>query len=413
MFTGSLAAMAIGRDKQGGLPVFSRTYAEINERLRTGRAVVVTAEEIIPIARELGVRRAARSVDVVTTATYAPMCSSGAFLNFGHADPPIRMSRILLNNVPAYGGIAAVDCYIGATEPSLDRGPRYGGAHVIQALVDGEAVRLDASSAGTDCYPRKRAVTEVKLSDLNQAYLYNPRNCYQNYGAAANTSNRRLHTYMGVLEPDLGNVTYCSAGALSPLLNDPYYRTVGIGTRIFLGGGTGFVAWQGTQHNPARERSANGVPVGGAGTLALVGDLNQMSSRYLTAASFSGYGSTLFVGVGLAIPILDEEMLAHAAVDDSQIFTDVYDYAVPARDRPSLGRFSYRQLRSGQICIRGKTVRTAPISSLQRAREIADVLKGWMLGGLFQLTQPVDPLPGTGTVRPLNVVSVQRKEGVV
>jgi uncharacterized protein (DUF39 family) len=218
---------------------------------------------------------------------------------------------------------------------------------------------------------------------------------------------------MGVLEPALGNVTYCSAGALSPLLNDPYYRTVGIGTRIFLGGGTGFVAWQGTQHNPARERSANGVPIGGAGTLALVGDLNQMSSRYLTAASFSGYGPTLFVGVGIAIPILDEEMLAHTAVDDSQIFTDVYDYAVPARERPSLGRFSYRQLRSGHIHVRGKTVRTASISSLQRAREIAEVLKGWLVSGLFQLTQPIDPLPSTGTVRSLNVAGQRRKEGAV
>ena len=232
--------------------MFSRTYAEINERLQSGKAVVVTAEEVIDIARELGVRRAARSVDVVTTATFAPMCSSGAFLNFGHADPPIRMSRVLLNNVPAYAGIAAVDSYIGATEPSLDRGGLYGGAHVIQDLVDGKVVRLAATSAGTDCYPRREANADIRLGDLNQAYLYNPRNCYQNYGAATNSSAQAMHTYMGTLEPNLGNVTYCSAGELSPLLNDPFYRTIGLGTRIFLGGGIGTSPGRGLNTTPPR-----------------------------------------------------------------------------------------------------------------------------------------------------------------
>ena len=117
-----------------------KTYEEINEKIRNGTVVVVTAEELIPIVKERGIEEATKYVDVVTTATFGPMCSSGAFLNFGHSDPPIRMASVLLNNVSAYAGLAAVDSYIGATEPSADRGIEYGGAHVICDLIDGKEV---------------------------------------------------------------------------------------------------------------------------------------------------------------------------------------------------------------------------------------------------------------------------------
>ncbi|MCK7460698.1 MAG: homocysteine biosynthesis protein [Sphingobacterium sp.] len=136
--------------------------------------------------------RAAKEVDVVTTGTFGAMCSSGAFLNFGHSEPPIRMQKVTLNDVPAYGGLAAVDAYIGATELKLDDHKEYGGAHVIEELVSGKPVRLKATSDGTDCYPRKDIDTYVSLNTVNQAYLFNPRNAYQNYAAGTNSSERTL-----------------------------------------------------------------------------------------------------------------------------------------------------------------------------------------------------------------------------
>ena len=217
----------------------AKSFDEINSKIKDGKVVVVTAEEFKDLVEQKGASQAAREVDVVTTATFSPMCSSGAFINFGHSDPPIRMSKIWLNDVPAYGGLAAVDTYIGATELSETRGFEYGGAHVIQDLIDGKKVKLRAESYGTDCYPRKEITTYITLNDLNQAYLYNPRNVYQNYNAATNSSDRMLHTYMGTLLPQYGNVTYCTSGELSPLLNDPMFRTIGIGTSIFLGGARG------------------------------------------------------------------------------------------------------------------------------------------------------------------------------
>ncbi|HEY8463441.1 MAG TPA: homocysteine biosynthesis protein, partial [Bacillota bacterium] len=138
-----------------------KTFAEINEKIKQGKAVVLTAEEIIDYVAEAGYAKTAREVDVVTTATFGPMCSSGAFLNFGHSDPPIRMGKVWLNDVPAYAGIAAVDAYIGATELSETQGFKYGGAHVIEDLISGKWVKLRATSYGTDCYPRRELLTEV------------------------------------------------------------------------------------------------------------------------------------------------------------------------------------------------------------------------------------------------------------
>jgi len=381
-----------------------KSYEEINEKIRNGTAVVVTAEEVIDIVKEKGIEEATKYVDVVTTATFGPMCSSGAFLNFGHSDPPIKMSKIHLNGVPAYSGLAAVDVYIGATEESEEKGMEYGGAHVICDLIDGKKVHLMATARGTDCYPCKEVETYVTKESLNEAYLFNPRNCYQNYNAAINTSDRRIYTYMGILQPDKGNVTYSTAGQLSPLFNDPLYRTIGIGTRIFLGGTVGYVSWQGTQFNSGCNRDENGIPLGGAGTLAVIGDLKNMSTEYIRPAVFEKYGTSIFVGIGIPIPILDEEMMKYVSVEDKDLHTNIIDYSVPRRSKPSLGKVSYAELRSGKVTVDGKEIKTAPLSSLHKARKIADELKDWIQKGDFQIQKPVQPLPLNNKLNSLEIV---------
>jgi uncharacterized protein (DUF39 family) len=394
----------------------AKTIEEINEKIRQGKALVVTAEEIIGIAKEKGVKKAAEEVDVVTTGTFGPMCSSGVYFNIGHSKPRIKLGggRAYLNDVPAYAGFAAIDLYIGANAlPDDDPRNRihpgefnYGGGHVIEELVAGRDIRLVATAYGTDCYPRKKLETWINIKDLNNAVLFNIRNAYQNYNAAVNLSDRTIYTYMGVLKPNLGNANYCSAGQLSPLLNDPYYKTIGIGTKIFLGGGIGLVAWQGTQHNPNVLRTEKGVPRRGAGTLAVIGDLKQMKPRWLVGTSMLGYGCTIAVGIGIPIPILSEEILRYTAVSDDEIFAPVVDYseAYPQMKSDILGEVSYAQLKSGRIIVQGKEVPTASLSSYSRAVEIATILKEWILSGEFLLTEPVAPLPGVEsgiTVKPL------------
>ncbi len=384
-----------------------KTIEEINAKIKKGKAVVVTGEEIIDVVKQKGAKRAAEEVDVVTTGTFGPMCSSGAYFNVGHTKPRIKLGggKACLNDVPVYTGFAAVDILLGATAVP-DDDPRnavhpgkfaYGGGHVIEELVAGREVRLTATAYGTDCYPRKKVETRISLEDMNEAVLFNPRNCYQNYNVAVNLSDRAIYTYMGVLQPRLGNANYCSAGQLSPLLCDPFYRTIGIGTRIFLGGGTGYVAWNGTQHSPCVPRTDRGVPKVPAGTVAVIGDLKQMAPRWLRGTCFRGYGVTLTVGIGVPIPILDEESVVQAAVRDEDIVAQVVDYSAtyPQRETGSLGEVNYAQLKTGEIAVDGKKVPTAGLSSYTRAKEIAGILKDWIQKGEFLLTECVEQLPSS------------------
>jgi uncharacterized protein (DUF39 family) len=380
-----------------------KTIQEINQRIRKGRVVVVTADEMTTIVKRVGPGRAAREVDVVTTGTFAPMCSSGAFINFGHTKPAIKAAKVWLNNVPAYAGIAAVDVYIGATEPAEDDPLnrvhpgqfRYGGGHVINDLVAGKRVTLRATAYGTDCYPHREVRKMVTLSDLPYAVLLNPRSACQNYPCAVNLSKETVYTYMGVLKPMAGNATYSTSGHLSPLFNDPYYHTIGMGTKIFLGGAQGYVIGPGTQHTPHVERGENGVPVRQGGTLMVMGNLKEMNPRYLVGIGILGYGCSLAVGLGIPIPILNEQMARHTGVSDKEIFTQILDYGndYPQGKAVSLGQVSYAELRSGTIQFNGHEVSTAPVSSYTRALEVALALKDWIEQGAFLLTEPQELLP--------------------
>jgi uncharacterized protein (DUF39 family) len=377
-----------------------RTFDEINERIRTQKAVVLTAEEVVKAVREQGVKAVHGKVDVVTCATFGAMCSSGAFLNFGHTNPPIRMSGIWLNDVEAYGGLAAVDTFIGATQASATRGIDYGGAHVIADLIEGKPVHFKATSKGTDCYPRTEIETDVTLDDLNQAYLYNPRNAYQNYAAATNASARMIYTYMGTLLPRCGNVTYSTSGELSPLLKDPKLRTIGMGTRVLIGGAPGFVSWEGTQFKRAHtEYEGGGVNDAGA-TLALIGDMKQMNPRYVRGATMRGYGSTLYIGVGIPIPVLDEDLLYDLSRPNEELFTEIYDYSTGQRSRPMIRPVSYAELRSGSVELNGRKVVAAPLSSLYLAREIAEALKQSVASGRFPLQEPIARFPEDRKFKP-------------
>ncbi len=368
-----------------------KSVMEINERIMDGSVRVVTADKMSEIVKELGPEEAAREVDVVTTGTFGAMCSSGVFMNFGHADPPIKMQKVWLNNVEAYTGVAAVDAYIWATQLSEDRGMEYGGGHVIEDLVAEKSVELRATAYGTDCYPRKEIETAITIEDLNQATMINPRNAYQRYRVATNSSDRTLYSYMGTLLPEYRNATYCGAGSLSPLFNDPDFETIGIGTRIFLCGAKGYVIGMGTQHEPINK----------LGTIMVQGNLKKMRTEFLRAAIFQKYGTTLYLGIGIPIPVLNEGIAKKTGISDEDILTEVLDYGIARRSRPVLRKVSYEELKSGSIDINGKEVRTSPLSSYFMAKKVADELKTWIEKGAFMITQPVERLPRDTVLKPM------------
>ena len=375
----------------GGFSGRIRSIDEINEKIKRGDAVVLTADEMIELVESKGVKVAAKEVDVVTTGTFGAMCSSGAIINLGHSDPPIKIHRAWINDVEVSHPGAAVDLYIGATQMSETKPFEYGGGHVIEDLIRGKEVELRAVSYGTDCYPRTRIDTVITKDDLNQFFLLNFRNCYQRYACATNSSDEIKYTYMGKLYPRFGNATFSGAGQLNPLMKDPDYETIGIGTRIFLGGAEGYVIGEGTQHNPKAL----------SGTIMVRGDAKKMSADFIRGASFTKYGTTLYVGIGIPIPILHEKLAEKASLRDEEIFTEVVDYGVPRRDRPKLRRVTYKELKSGKITIKDKDVKVSPLSSLKKAKLIAETLKKWIEEGVFFLTSPVERLPRDTIFKPM------------
>ena len=302
------------------------------------------------------------------------------------------MEKIELNGIRVSGGLAAVDTYIGATDCNPEH-PAYGGAHLIQELIEGKDITLEAWGKGTDCYPRKHIKTIINRETINEAILYNPRNAYQNYNVATNTTDQIKYTYMGTLLPRMRNASYSTAGELSPLLNDPECRTIGLGTRIFLCGTEGYVTWNGTQFHSTKETNSYGIPTSNARTIAVIGDLKNMSPDFLRAAYYEKYGVSMFVGIGIPIPVLDEDMARRVSIRNEQIETTVVDYG---KENQILGKTNYAALHSGEIEINGHKIRTAPVASLAKAREIAGILKNWIQQGQFLLTEPIRPMP-TGT----------------
>jgi uncharacterized protein (DUF39 family) len=389
-----------------------RTIPEINEKIQAKKAVVWTVEELKARVKETSVAEVARQVDVVTTGTFEPMESSGAIINLGHTDPPIKIRQCWLDGVQVYAGFGAVDLYLGASQMADYSGlgemadledlrelrlrsplQEHGGGHVIADLIAGKPIKVRAIGQVTDCYPRSSIETTISRDTINQFYLYNPRNLYQNFIVGVNGGDRPLFTYLGPLQPQLGNAVYSNPGAISPLFNDPDLQVIGIGTRLFLGGGIGYVAWEGTQHFPLQKRLPNHTPIGPAATLALIGDAKQMDPRWVRGCYFKSYGPSLMLGIGVPLPVLNEEVVLRCSVQDADLVAPVVDFSIPRRVRPTFGQVSYAQLKSGRIVIDGKRVRVAPLASIYLSRQVAQELKQWIEEGRFTLTEPVAPLP--------------------
>ncbi len=374
-----------------------RTIAEINEKIRQHQVVVWTVAEVKTRVKELGWEAIASQVDVVTTGTFEPMESSGAIINLGHTDPPINIRSCWLDGVSAYAGFGAVDLYLGATQINeVLEGEDFrerGGGHVIEDLIAGRAVPLRAIGQVTDCYPRSSLETNITKDRINQFYLYNPRNLYQNFIVGVNGGDHPLFTYLGPLQPQLGNAVFSNPGAISPLLNDPDLNLIGVGTRIFLGGAIGYVTWEGTQHFPLQKRLDNHTPIGPAATLALIGDAKAMNTKWVRGCYFKNYGSSLMLGVGVPLPVLTPEVIKYCAVQDTEVVAPVVDFSIPRRVRPTFGLVTYAQLKSGKMTINGKTIRVAPLASISRSHQVAEELKQWILAGNFTLTEPVAPIP--------------------
>jgi len=196
---------------------------------------------------------------------------------------------------------------------------------------------------------------------------------------------------MGTLLPNTGNVSFSGAGTLNPISNDPNFRLIGSGVPLFLGGAQGMVIGEGTQHSSG----------GGFGTLMTTADMKDMSPDYMRAAIMHLYGPTLYVGMGIPLPVLDIDVVRSTAVRDEDILVNLKDYGVPSRNRPSLRKVSYAELKSGRIELNGEEVRTSSLSSYRMALQVARKLKDWLDQGQMTLYLPTRRIDPAATSRPM------------
>ena len=128
-----------------------------------------------------------------------------------------------------------------------------------------------------------------------------------------------------------------------------------------------------------------------------------MSTDYVRGATIPEYGTSLLIGIGIPIPILNEEVAKSTAVTNNQIETNLLDYGVPRLDRPILKKVKYSELITGKVELNGVKVKTAPLSSFRIAYEIMDELARWIQEKEFHFAGDVERLTTQREFKPMNV----------
>ena len=368
-----------------------RTIDEINDRIAKGRAVVIGVDDFKKICANEGITRAAEKVDVVTCATFSSTCGTGIMMNLGHTNPPIKFKKAYFNNVQAYTGFTSVDAYIGSDQPNEYEtiGISYGGAHVIEDLLNRKTVHFKAKGFGPGChsYPREDVETYVTIDDLNEVFFIAHRFCVQKGSAYINSSSELLGTYKGIVLPFYSNCVYTGTGELNPLVNDPDGEVIGIGTRVLLSGAQAYIIGEGTQHNPEK----------GASTTMVRCRFRDMSPKYLRADVFEYYASSLHIGLAVPIPILNLKIAKNCSIRDHEITTVIKDAADQNHwdgIKPVIRKVNYKELKSGKITLPGgKVVPCSSVSSLFMAKKMIKELINQIKNQQFYLTPCLEKLP--------------------
>jgi putative methanogenesis marker 16 metalloprotein len=294
-----------------------RTVPEIQVKIDSGEAVVLTAAEISEKVRA-GEEVRFEDVDVVTTATRGIMSGTYAVLSFRVSEPDsfVRASEVLLNGVPAVPGpcpnerLGVLDLIVLGTAHS-ETDPRYGGGHLFRELVEGKSIRVDVTTSNGDSF-----TAYIPLAEMPFARLYSTRHAFKNYKAFVNPGKESLNTIFHALpfEGEFKEMTFCGCGELNPIENDPGLETIGIGTRVLLNGAEGFVTGSGTRSSPENPN------------LAGFADLHGMKPGYMGGFLTSG-GPEIINTWAVPIPVLHPGMLENILKVDREIPLQLVDVA--------------------------------------------------------------------------------------
>lgn len=297
-----------------------KTIADINARLKQGRAVVLTAHEFKANIRKGNVYTL-DDVDIVTTATHGIMSGTAAALSVPVTERGVfgRAKEAWLNGVPGYPGptpnerLGYVDLMVYGTSSSRDRAGSYGGGHLFRDLVERREVDIEVVTDSG-----KRLTRTFTLDELAFARMYNTRNSFRSYMAFGNFKGDKPANTIFSYRPmtkDTG-ITVIGSGEVNPLQNDPGLRTIGVGTLALVNNAPGVVVGSGTLSYPER---AN---------LSVVADMFEMDPRYMGGVATSE-GAEVLNAISAAIPVVDEnvlEGLSHALDENLKLpVADVHD----------------------------------------------------------------------------------------
>ena len=378
----------------------NRTFEEINEKIKAGKAQVLTAQEAKTLIKEKGVQDFANNVDVVTFASFEMHTNALIYLSFGQTDPLIYFSEVYINNVPAYP-CGPTDIALSCTASSKEN-PEYSGAHVLEDLIKKKDVHLKAFGENLEVFTNKEFETWFNLKNLNHGKLFLNQAIIQNNIVATNSGEKDINSPMGTLIGKLENSTFNSSSYLNPLINDPYTNLIGIGTKVWIAGASGVIVGHGSNHNPLQKRNEYGIPIGPGITLSAIVNIETMNPKWIRGGFIKSYGPVLYIGVGIPIPVLNEETAKYISITDDKIHSTIVDFSIPRRTKPTFGQCTYSELRTSTVIINKKPTLSAPLSSMALAIEICNELKNAILKKNFLLSEKVLPIDLSTESKKLN-----------
>ncbi|GAB4326532.1 MAG: methanogenesis marker 16 metalloprotein [Promethearchaeota archaeon] len=293
-----------------------KSYEEIREKIRQGRALVMTAQELCDAVRA-GEDVGLDDVDVVTTGTKGLMSGSTAILHFRVAEPKAfkRAKRVYLNGIPCAVGpcpnetLGLIDTIVFATTHSVDRPKTYGGGHLFRDLVERKDVNVRVVTSQGNEFE-----TTTNLDEMAFARFFSTRTMFRNYLAFVNDSSEPVESIFSSqpLLPNVAHATFCGCGEINPFQKDPRMKTIGVGTRLLVNGAVGMVVSRGTRSTPGRPN------------IMTIADMKQMVPNYL-GGFHTPEGPEVIITMAVAIPVLDEALLADLKKTDDEIPLTVVD----------------------------------------------------------------------------------------
>lgn len=368
----------------------NKTCAEINEKIKSGKAQVLTAQEAKVLIKEKGLQYFTNNIDIVTFASFEMHTNALIYLSFGQTDPLIYFSEVYINNVPAYP-TGPTDIALSCVAFS-EENPEYGGAHVLEGLIKGKDIHLKATGRNLEVFTNKEFETWFNLKNLNHGKLFLNQAIIQNNIVATNSGEKDINSPMGTLIGKLENSTFNSSSYLNPLMNDPYANLIGMGTKIWIAGTAGLIVGHGSHHNPLQKRNEHGLPIGQGIILSAVADIESMNSKWIRGGFIKSYGPVLYIGIGVPLPVLNEEAAKYISVTDDKIHSTIVDFSIPRRTKPTFGQCTYSELRTSTVIINKKPTLSAPLSSMAMAIEICNELKDTILQKNFLLSEKILPV---------------------